>query len=85
MSELRVQIEFSILGSFLVLKQSRYLLNNFAEGEGIGFLARPAFSLLRPRSSNNLEAEAEEEDDNKVLNWKILSLKPLPLHSFSIA
>ena len=34
MSELRVQIEFSILGSFLVLKQSRYLLNYFAEGEG---------------------------------------------------
>ena len=69
MSELRVQIEFSILGSFLVLKQSRYLLNNFAEGEGIGFLARPAFSLLRPRSSNSLEAaEKEEEEKDKVLN-----------------
>ena len=36
MSELRVQIEFSIFGSFLVLKQSRYLLNYFAEGEGHG-------------------------------------------------
>ena len=34
MSELRVQIEFSILGSFLVLKQSRCLLNYVAEGEG---------------------------------------------------
>ena len=68
MSELRVQIEFSILGSFLVLKQSRYLLNNFAEGEGIGFLARPAFSLLRPRSSNRLEAEAEEAEEDKVLS-----------------
>ena len=86
MSELRVQIEFSILGSFLVLKQSRYLLNNFAEGEGIGFLARPAFSLLRPRSSNSLEAaeaaeEAEEAEDNdKVLSLMLecscLSFKP---------
>ena len=34
---------------------------------GAFFLARPAFSLLRPRSCNSLEAEAEaEEDDDKV-------------------
>ena len=39
------------------------------------FLARPAFSLLRPRSSNRLEAaeEAEEEEEDKVLS---LILKP---------
>ena len=30
------------------------------------FLARPAFSLLRQRSSNSLQAEAEDND--KVLN-----------------
>ena len=47
------------------------------------FLARPAFSLLRQRSSNSLQAEAEDND--KVLNWKILSLKPLSLDSFSVA
>ena len=32
------------------------------------FLARPAFSLLRPRSSNRLEAEEEEEDKVKSLS-----------------
>ena len=38
------------------------------------FLARPAFSLLRPRSSNRLEAaEAEAEEEDKVLS---LLLKP---------
>ena len=35
------------------------------------FLARPALSLLRPRSSNRLEvaeeAEEEEEEEDKVL------------------
>ena len=36
----------------------------------VRFLARPAFSLLRPRSSNSLEAEAEEAEDND----KVLSL-----------
>jgi len=34
------------------------------------FLARPAFSLLRPRSSNRseAEAEAEEAEEDKVLS-----------------
>ena len=43
-------------------------------------LARPAFRLLRPRSSNRLEAEveAEEEEEDKVLILK-------PLHSIIIA
>ena len=47
------------------------------------FLARPAFSLLRQRSSNSLQAEAEE--NNKVLNWKILTLMTLAWHTISIA
>ena len=35
----------------------------------LALLARPAFSLLRPRSSNRLEAaeEAEEAEEDKVL------------------
>jgi len=36
------------------------------------FLARQAFSLLRPRSSNSLKAA---EDYDKVLK-KVISLKP---------
>ena len=37
------------------------------------FLARPAFSLLRPRSSNRLEAaEAEEAEEAEAEKDKVL-------------
>ena len=70
--ELSSYFKFKILTILLECIDYRIGLN---ATPGVLFLARPAFSLVGPRSSNRLEAEAEAEaeEEDKVLS---LLLKP---------